>query len=105
MQPPMTTSSGALLAMTAVLIERRGPCANGLLTCTSFGLTDRCWDRRDAVAWEPAMAGDYDHYLWLNDDIILHDGAVCQLLDSRDAELESWGWDPRSWWSVGGVTP
>lgn len=36
--------------------------------------------------WQEALAGDYDHYLWLNDDVIL-DPAACQgLLDVAGGE-------------------
>ena len=34
-------------------------------------------------AFGAAIAGDYDHYLWLNDDVYLDDGALAVLLDTE----------------------
>ena len=36
------------------------------------------------LAWSEAMKGDYDHYLWLNDDIRLFPGALKTLLQSAN---------------------
>ncbi len=39
------------------------------------------WNRGMYTAWEEASnAKDFDYYLWLNDDTILFDGALCKLL-------------------------
>ena len=40
-----------------------------------------CGGMRQAFA--AAIAGDYDHYLWLNDDVYLDDGALAVLLDTE----------------------
>jgi hypothetical protein len=34
-------------------------------------------------AFAAAMAGDYDYYLWMNDDTRLDDGALAVLLDTE----------------------
>ena len=34
-------------------------------------------------AFAAAIVGDYDHYLWLNDDVYLDDGALAVLLDTE----------------------
>ncbi len=40
------------------------------------------WNRGMHAAWSEAEKGDYDYYLWLNDDTILSDGALVKLLDA-----------------------
>ncbi|MCP3973304.1 MAG: glycosyltransferase family 2 protein [bacterium] len=39
------------------------------------------WCRGMERAWTAALAGDYDGYLWLNDDVALSDGALGRFLD------------------------
>lgn len=38
------------------------------------------WNRGMYTAWEVAAKGDYDFYLWLNDDVVLLDGAILTIL-------------------------
>ncbi len=40
------------------------------------------WNGGMRVAWAKAMEGDYDHYLWLNDDAVLLPGAITRLLET-----------------------
>ena len=40
------------------------------------------WGGGMRQAFAAAIAGDYDHYLWLNDDVYLDDGALAVLLDT-----------------------
>jgi len=40
------------------------------------------WNGGMRRAFAAAMAGDYDHYLWMNDDTELDDGALAVLLDT-----------------------
>jgi GT2 family glycosyltransferase len=40
------------------------------------------WSGGMRQAFAAAIAGDYDHYLWLNDDVYLDDGALVVLLDT-----------------------
>ena len=39
------------------------------------------WNRGMYTAWEHAEKGDYDFYLWLNDDTYIFDGALQMTLD------------------------
>jgi GT2 family glycosyltransferase len=41
------------------------------------------WNGGMRRAFAAAMAGDYDYYLWMNDDTELDDGALAVLLDSE----------------------
>jgi GT2 family glycosyltransferase len=41
------------------------------------------WNGGMRRAFAAAIAGDYDHYLWLNDDVYLDDGALAVLLDTE----------------------
>ncbi len=38
------------------------------------------WNRGMYTAWEAAAKGDYDFYLWLNDDVELLEGAISTIL-------------------------
>ncbi len=38
------------------------------------------WNRGMHLAWSTALAGDYDYYLWLNDDVALYPDALTHLL-------------------------
>lgn len=51
------------------------------------------WNGGMRLAWHRAMAGDHDHYLWVNDDIVLDDGALRTMLETH-AWLESKNVDP-----------
>ncbi len=44
------------------------------------GTGDLFWNRGMYLAWERAKAGKYSHFLWLNDDVLLHDGCFAELL-------------------------
>lgn len=44
------------------------------------GSGDLFWNRGMHLAWEHAKTGDYSHFLWLNDDVLLHDGCFAELL-------------------------
>jgi GT2 family glycosyltransferase len=48
------------------------------------------WSGGMRQAFAAAIAGDYDHYLWLNDDVYLDDGALVVLLDTA-AQLRQRG--------------
>lgn len=39
------------------------------------------WNRGMYTAWAAAAKGDYDFYLWLNDDVILLDSAISTILE------------------------
>ena len=38
------------------------------------------WNRGMHLAWEHARMGNYSHFLWLNDDVVLHDDCFTELL-------------------------
>lgn len=40
------------------------------------------WNRGMVAAWREAAKGDYDYYLWLNDDTFLYQDTVRRLLES-----------------------
>lgn len=40
------------------------------------------WNRGMLAAWKEAAKTDHDFYLWLNDDTILVDDAICRLLET-----------------------
>lgn len=44
------------------------------------GSGDLFWNRGMHSAWEHAKAGNYSHFLWLNDDVVLHDDCLAELL-------------------------
>jgi GT2 family glycosyltransferase len=44
------------------------------------------WNRGMHLAWSAALAGGYDHTLWVNDDVVLDDDALAVLLRAH-AEL------------------
>jgi len=39
------------------------------------------WNRGMCLAWQEAAKKDFDYYLWLNDDVILHDSCLMELVD------------------------
>lgn len=41
------------------------------------------WNRGMHLAFGEALEKGFDYYFWLNDDTILHDGAIRQMLDSH----------------------
>ena len=48
------------------------------------------WNRGMWTAWNEAAQGDYDYYLWLNDDTYLHSEALtCLLAAARETNSES----------------
>lgn len=51
------------------------------------------WNGGMRRAFAAAMAADYDHYLWMNDDTTLDDGALEVLLDT-ERRLRAAGRDP-----------
>ena len=46
------------------------------------------WCRGMAKAWRAAAAGDYDKYLWLNDDTYLYQDALETLLSTADSSSD-----------------
>ena len=46
------------------------------------GTGDLYWNRGMHLAFREAMQGDYDFYLWLNDDTLLYPDAVQRLLET-----------------------
>lgn len=42
------------------------------------------WNRGMWTAWEEASKGDYDFYLWLNDDTMLKDDAIMEVLEESN---------------------
>lgn len=40
------------------------------------------WSRGMYTAWKEALKGDYDYYLWLNDDIELYDNVIDDLFEA-----------------------
>ena len=40
------------------------------------------WNRGMRLAWQHAEKGDYDFYLWLNDDTIIYDDSLSQMLEA-----------------------
>lgn len=49
------------------------------------------WNQGMRRAWEQAAPGDYDAYLWLNDDTFLGDDALRTLIDTLHAQMEKVG--------------
>ncbi len=48
------------------------------------------WNRGMHLAWETAAKlNDYDFYLWLNDDVTLHKGAISELLNDSSKKPDS----------------
>lgn len=46
-----------------------------------FGDGNLYWSRGMYSSWKEALKGDYDYYLWLNDDIILYDTFLEELFE------------------------
>lgn len=67
---------------TAVAVRRRFPEVTVLMRGA-----DLYWNAGMREAWAHALSGGYDHYLWLNDDVVLDPDAVGRLLETRDAVL------------------
>ncbi len=44
------------------------------------GSGDLFWNRGMHLAWASAAFGDFSHYLWLNDDVVLYAGCFSELL-------------------------
>jgi GT2 family glycosyltransferase len=63
---------------TAEAVAERFPKANLL-----HGDGKQYWNWGMRRAFAAAMAGDYDYYLWMNDDTLLDDGALAVLLESE----------------------
>jgi GT2 family glycosyltransferase len=53
--------------------------------CVLKGDGNLFWNRGMRAAWDDALKGDYDFYLWLNDDTLLYPSAVKALLDTHRA--------------------
>lgn len=45
------------------------------------GSGDLFWNRGMHLAWEHAGVGNYSHFLWLNDDVVLHDDGLAELFE------------------------
>ena len=52
------------------------------------------WNGGMRRALDQAMAGDYDYYLWMNDDTTLVDDGVLALLLQTEQQLRERGHDP-----------
>lgn len=48
--------------------------------CVIAGSGDLFWNRGMYLAWQHATAGNYSHFLWLNDDVVLYDDCFFELL-------------------------
>lgn len=46
------------------------------------------WNRGMYTAWVEAAKGDYDFYLWLNDDVALLDGAISTILNESSQKQD-----------------
>ena len=56
------------------------------------GTGELFWSRGMRLAWQTAVAhGDYDFFLWLNDDAWLEDGGVAALLDDYGVMRSRYG--------------
>lgn len=51
------------------------------------------WNGGMRLAFETAMRADHDHYLWLNDDVVLADGGLELLLETYASVLSKAGSD------------
>lgn len=51
------------------------------------------WNRGMAIAFDAAKEGDFDYYLWLNDDTLLIKDALSKFLETL-RQLRSEGYDP-----------
>ncbi len=51
------------------------------------GSGDLFWNGGMRLAWEHAVDDDrtFDHYLWLNDDVVLHPGTLANMIADADA--------------------
>jgi GT2 family glycosyltransferase len=56
-----------------------------------LGTGNLFWCGGMRLAWRHASAGDYDGYLWLNDDVALDEDAIERLLDLADARCRGDG--------------
>lgn len=64
---------------TSELIHEKYPQVNII-----HGPGDLFWSRGMYTAWKAALPGDYDYYLWLNDDIELFPSFILELLKCED---------------------
>jgi GT2 family glycosyltransferase len=53
----------------------------------------RYWCGGMRLAWDEAVKGDYDHYLWLNDDTMLYPDALARVLATEELLREREGRD------------
>jgi GT2 family glycosyltransferase len=62
---------------TGAAVKEQFPMVNVI-----FGTGDLYWNRGMHLAWDTASKSneDYDHFLWLNDDVVLYDFALEHLL-------------------------
>jgi GT2 family glycosyltransferase len=58
------------------------------------------WSGGMRQAFAAAIAGDYDHYLWLNDDVYLDDSALAVLLDTARPGTRRPANSPMGAWSI-----
>ncbi|MCP4601426.1 MAG: glycosyltransferase family 2 protein [Proteobacteria bacterium] len=49
------------------------------------------WGGGIRLAWSEAFKNDYDYYMWLNDDTLLHPGALRTMLDTSTRLLKEMG--------------
>ena len=64
---------------TGEAVRRRFP---GVRVIAGSGSLYWCGGMRKA--WEEAAKGDYDAYLWLNDDVVLHEDSLRRLVSTLD---------------------
>ena len=61
---------------TSEMISERFPTVHLI-----YGDGNLYWNRGMHIAWKEALKGDYDYYLWLNDDIVLYSNFTNELLE------------------------
>lgn len=47
------------------------------------------WNRGMRLAWQNAEKGDYDFYLWLNDDTVIYENTLLQMLEAYSDNVNS----------------
>jgi GT2 family glycosyltransferase len=80
--------------LSVYLVDDASPDKTGMRVKTDFpevnvinGTGVLYWSRGMALAWRSAV-GDFDAYLWLNDDVFFNEGALQQLIE--DAHATRW---------------
>ena len=80
--------------LSVYLVDDASPDKTGVRVKTEFpeinvvnGTGNLYWSCGMALAWRSAV-GDFDAYLWLNDDVFLNEGTLQELIE--DAEKTKW---------------